>query len=239
MSTKTIGRIVGALFLLAFVVYLAGNALVGAASGAQDVLSDVVDHQTRVSVGALLMLVNSAVVLGIGVLAFPILKPHSAVSAYAYLAGRIGEAVMLAVGIVFLLLLKPLAQERADADADTASVLSALGRVAQEANHYSYEFGMISLGVVALLFCRVLLRARLVPRFMAIWGLVGYAAFLAGAILEVLGYGVGVALSAPGGLFEIGLGVLLLVRGFPAEQSGKRDGSATDVSPTTEAPSGR
>ncbi|WP_171074748.1 DUF4386 domain-containing protein [Nonomuraea basaltis] len=232
MSTRTIGRIVGALFLLAFVVYMGGGAMVGAGSSATDVLND----QTLVSAGALLMLVNSAVVVGIGVLALPVLKPHSEISAYAYLAGRTVEAVMLAVGVVFLLLLGPLAQEHAAAG--NASVLAALGRVAQEGNHYSYQLAMISVGVVGLLFCRVLWRARLVPRFMAAWGLAGYAVFLAGAILEVLGYGVGVALSVPGGLFEVGLGVLLILRGFPTGQSRDRDEPATGSSPTATAPLG-
>ncbi|MEV7907914.1 DUF4386 domain-containing protein [Streptomyces anulatus] len=233
MSTRTIGRIMGALFLLAFVVYIAGGTLVDSVTGATDVLSDVVGNRMRLSAGALLMLVNSAVVVGIGVLAFPVLKPHDEISAYAYLAGRTVEAVMLAVGVVFLLFLGPLAQEYAVAGADNASVLPALGRVAKEGNHYSYQIAMISVGVVGLLFCRVLLRARLVPRFMAVWGLVGYAVFLVGAILEVLGYGVGVALSIPGGLFEIGLGVLLVVKGFAASpvQGDHVDGSCTGGNP--------
>jgi len=236
MSTKTIGRIVGALFLLALVVYGSGSALVDSASGAADVLADVVDNRMQLSVGALLMLANSAVVVGIGVLAFPILKPHHEISAYAYLIARTIEALMLALGIVFLLLLVPLAQEYANAD--NASVLPALARVAQEGNHHSYQIAMISLGIGGILFCRVLLRAHLVPRFMAVWGVGGYAILLAGAVLEVLGYGVGLALSVPGGLFELSLGVLLLMKGFPTAPSRDHDGLAQDLSPAGKAPAG-
>jgi hypothetical protein len=177
MSTKAIGRSVGALFLLAFVAYGVGNALVG--SGTTEV-------------GALLMLVNSAVVVGIGVLAFPVLRPHGELTAHAYLAGRAVEAALLAVGVVFLLLPEPV----------------------PAGNHYSYQVAMMSVATAGVLFCRVLLRARLVPRWLAAWGGVGYAVFLLGAVLEVLGHGVGVALSVPGGLFEIALGVLLVAKGF-------------------------
>jgi hypothetical protein len=183
MSSRAIGRAMGALFLLAFVAYGAGSALVGPGSSAQ------------VAAGALLMLVNSAVVVGIGVLAFPLLKPHSELTAHAYLVGRAVEAALLAVGVVFVLL-------PASTGAGTAG------------NHYSYQVAMVSVGAVGVLFCRVLLRARLVHRAIAVWGVVGYAVFLLGAALEVLGYGVGVALSVPGGLFEIALGVLLIVKGF-------------------------
>ena len=51
--------------------------------------------------------------------------------------------------------------------------------------------------------------------FLAIYGLAGYAIFLVGAILEILGHNVGVALSIPGGVFEIAFGVLLIAKGFP------------------------
>ncbi|MFD1147156.1 DUF4386 domain-containing protein [Saccharothrix hoggarensis] len=205
MSSRATGRVIGTLFLAAFVVYIAGNALVGAEPGA-DVLPDVAAHPTRVAAGALLMLVNSVVVAAIGVLAVPVLGPHDRLAAHAYLVGRAVEATVLAVGVVFLLLLVPLA--RADVD-------SPWGAVLVRGNHYAYQIAMMSLGVVGVLFCRVLLRARLVPRFLAVWGLAGYAVFLAGAVLEVLGHGVGVALSVPGGLFEVALGVLLVARGFP------------------------
>ncbi|MFE9751564.1 DUF4386 domain-containing protein [Saccharothrix saharensis] len=177
MSKRAIGRSVGVLFLLAFVAYGVGNALVG--SGTTEV-------------GALLVLANSAVVVGIGVLAFPVLRPISELTAHAYLVGRAVEAALLAVGVVFLLLPEPI----------TAG------------NHYSYQVAMMSVATAGVLFCRVLLRARLVPRWLAVWGGVGYAVFLLGAVLEVLGHGVGVALSVPGGLFEIALGVLLVTRGF-------------------------
>ncbi|MBG0831386.1 DUF4386 domain-containing protein [Planomonospora sp. ID67723] len=231
MSERTIGRAVGALLLLAFVGYGGGSALVESGSGAVGTLSGVLDHQVRISAGALLMLINSVAVAGIGVLAFPVLKSRHEISAYAYLMGRAIEAVMLAAGVVFLLLVVPLAREWADAGAPDASVLEALGRVAKEGNRYSYQIAMIALGITGLLFCRVLLRERLVPAFMALWGLAGYAVFLAGAIAEVLGYGIGLALSVPGGLFEVALGVMLIARGFPAGRSLDRDGPAGDASP--------
>jgi uncharacterized protein DUF4386 len=164
------------------------------------------------------MLVNSAAVATIGVLVFPVLKPHHELSAYAYLICRAIEGTLLAVGVLGLLLLVPLGQEHAGAGAADASVLPSLALIAQEGNRYAYQFGMISLGLGSLLFCRVLFRARLVPRFMAAWGLVGYVIFLTGSMLEVLGYGVSLALSVPGGLFEVALAVLLIVKGFPAGQ---------------------
>lgn len=228
MSTKAIGRIVGALFLLAFAVYLAGGALVDSGAGTPAMLTDVADNQMQISAGALLMLVNSAVVISIGVLVFPILRPHHESSAYAYLITRVVEAVILAVGVLCLLLLVPLGQAYADAGASNASVLPSLARVAQEGNHYAMLVAMTALGLGSLVFCRVLFLERLVPRPMAAWGMVGYALLATGGILEVLGYGLFMELTVPGGLFEVALGVLLLVKGFPAGQDPQ--GPATTAS---------
>jgi hypothetical protein len=55
-----------------------------------------------------------------------------------------------------------------------------------------------------------------VPAFTAVYGLVGYAIFLTGAMLEILGHNAGMALSLPCGLFEIAFGALLIAQGFPA-----------------------
>ena len=218
MSSRAIGRTVGALILVAYVAYIAGGAMVE--SAARD-LSDVVANQTQLSAGALLMLVNSAAVVAIGVLVFPVLKPHHEPSAYAYLVCRAIEGTMLAVGILGLLLLVPLGQEHAGVGAADAVFL------AQEANRYAYQIGMFSLGLGSLLFCRALFRSRLVPGFMAVWGLVGYAVFLAGSMLEVLGYGVSLALSVPGGLFEIALAVLLIAKGFATGRRQLHQGPTT------------
>jgi hypothetical protein len=222
MSARTIGRIVGTLFLLAYVVYLAGGTLADSGSASTIVLSHIASHQLQISAGALLMLANSAAVIGIGVLIFPILKRHHESSAYGYLTAQVAQGLMLAVGIVFLLLRIPLAQEYTGAHG--ASALPALARAAQEGNHYSFWIGMLAVGAGGLLLCHVLLKENLVPRFMAVYGLAGYAIFLAGAILEILGHNVGVALSIPGGLFEITFGVLLIVKGFPAKQSRDYEG---------------
>lgn len=214
MSTRTTERIVGAFFLLAFVVYMAGGELVSSSIGTTDVLSNIVDHQMWIAAGALLMLVNSAIVIGIGVLVFPLLKPHHETTAYAYLATRVFEAVMLAVGILFLLLLIPLGQAYVDSGFASRSLVD----VAQQGNSYALHIGMIGLGIGGLLFCRALFRARLVPRSLAVLGIVGYPVLAAGEMLLILGYEIGLVHYALGGLFEIFLGVLLLVKGFSVRQ---------------------
>jgi hypothetical protein len=56
-------------------------------------------------------------------------------------------------------------------------------------------------------------------------------------MLEILGHNVGVALSIPGGLFEIAFGVLLIAKGLPTQQSHDYEGQARNVRPAMTASS--
>lgn len=210
---RTISRAVGALFLIAFVLYLGGSALVTSTTNDVDMLAGVAGKAVYVSGGALLMLLNSVVVVAIGVLVFPILNQGHETAAYTYLVARLGEAVMLAIGVLWLLLLIPLG-EAYDAGRGDVSLLTVLAKVAEQGDAYAYQFAMVSLGIGSLAFCRVLFKERLVPRTLAAWGFLGYGIFLAGAILEILGLRVGLVLSVPGGLFEVAFGAWLLTKGF-------------------------
>jgi hypothetical protein len=226
MSTTTSARIAGALYLLGFVVYIAGYALIDAGTGGASIaLTTAADHPTLISTGALLMLANSACVAAIAVLLFPILRRHSDRSAHTFLLEGGITAVILTVGVILLLLLVPLGQEYAAAGAGNGSALGSLARVSEEGNHYAYLIAMTTHAVGGLVLCRVLLKAGLVPGFLAVWGIIGYAIHGTGTVLEILtdahplGVPVSDVLSAPGGLFEIVLGVLFIAKGVSSRQN--------------------
>jgi hypothetical protein len=174
MSNRTNGRIVGALFLAAFVFYGLGSALVDR------------------PVGAALMLLNSVVVATIGGLVFRVLRRGHPQTAATYLIARALEAALLAVG-VFLLI----------------SMGSSAG------NDLAYQFAMLILGVGSVPFCRAMQQDRVVPGWLAVWGIAGYVLLAAGAVLELIGLSVGLVLTIPGGLFEVAFGLTLIARGFP------------------------
>src|SRR6476469_7317122 len=93
-SVRQTARIVGVLFLAGFLPYGVGNLI---AAGIVD--SGERSESTALFVtGTALMLLNSALVIGIGVLMFPILRPHSKAIAAGYLGTRIFEGVVLAIG---------------------------------------------------------------------------------------------------------------------------------------------
>ena len=205
-SVRRIARIVGVLFLAGFLAYGVGNLIAtGIVSSA-----DRSGSTALFATGAALMLLNSAFVIGIGVLMFPILRVHSKAIAAGYLGTRIFEGVGLAIGVVSLI------------------VATGSGSSAIHGNSVSYNVAEAGLGIGSLFFCALLFRTGLVPRFLAVWGFIGYACFAGGTLLELFGVaGAGLVGAIPGGLFELTFGIWLIARGFASTATAVRSRAST------------
>jgi hypothetical protein len=206
-GARTTARIVGILFLSGFLTYGIGSSL------ATSITASGGDTAGPVFLtGAALMLLNSAIVIGIGLLMLPILRPHDKAVAAGYLGTRIFEGVGLAIGALSLLMLT--------------------GPAAIGANFVAYNLAMAGLGIGSLFFCAVLFRSGLVRRFLAGWGFLGYAFFAGGSLLELSGVaGAGLVGAIPGGLFEMTFGVWLIARGFrPTPTAGRANATPEDES---------
>jgi hypothetical protein len=221
-SRSTYSRLIGALFLLGFVSYGVGFGLVTSVTGAPDFLATIAAHQTILVLGAFLMLLNSVVDVGKGVLFFPILENHGKRTALAYLAAMLVEVVLLAVGVLALLMIVPIAHQGVDAGQAGVGWAKALGSLALQSNTMAYQIAEMALGLGGVFLCALLFRTRLIPRFLAMWGVIGYVILVAGTIAEIFGTHVGLALSIPGGLFELALGFWLLIMGFTPKAYGQQ-----------------
>ena len=214
MATRTAGRVVGALILAAFLLYGGGSFLVDSSSSSAIPLPTNAASVGRLFAGAVLLLVNSAAVVVVGALAFRVLRERHRRTAYTYLATRTVEGVLLALAPLGLCFLVVVGRHDDDGSVAAGSGLAGLARTAAESGQSTYWVAMTVLGVGSIFFCRALSRMSLLPRALALWGVIGYAIFALGGVLEIAGYGVGLALSVPGGLFEVAAGSFLLARGF-------------------------
>src|SRR5437588_5316336 len=227
----TYSRLIGALFLVGFLFYGVGAALVTSVTGAPDSLSTISAHQTTLVIGAFLMLLNTVVDVGKGVLFFPILENHGKRSALAYLAFIIVQVVMLDVGVLALLMIVPLGQHAIDAGQASAAWAQGLGSLLTEWNTMAYSIGEATLGVGGLFLCSLLFRTRLIPRFLAVGGFIGYVSLTLGMVAEIFGIHIGLMLSVPGIFFEVGLPLWLFLKGFQPEAYSGRAEVVTNVRP--------
>jgi hypothetical protein len=190
-SSRATARAVGILMLAGFLTYGVGSAI---ATGIAEP-DNGGDSGLLFLAATLSMLLNSAIVIGIGVLMVPILQQHNRAIAGGYLLTRIVEGTALAIGV--------------------ASLVWLSGRAAVDTNLLAYSIAMAGLGFGSLFFCFLLFMTRLVPRFLAAWGFIGYATMAAGCLLEIAGVGgAGTVGVIPGGLFELTFAIWLITRGF-------------------------
>jgi hypothetical protein len=211
---KTTARVVGIVYLAGFVVGLTGNGLIQSVLGAPDYLSTVSVNSMALTIGAILWLTAVVGDAAHGVLMFPLLKQHSERMAYGYLAARIVDAVFIAIMVLFILLQIPLGSEYLKTTASDTLYFQALSTISVQASQYAYQIGMSALGISGLILNYSLYKTKLVPRPLAIWGLVGYAIIFFGMLSETMGSGLGLVSSIPGGLWEVFMGVWLIVKGF-------------------------
>ncbi len=213
-SLRTTSRIIGILYLAGMVVGISGNLVIQSILNGPDPLPAVAAQSMLLAVCVVFWLATVVGDAAHGVLMFPILKRGSERSAVGYLAARIMDAAFIAVMALLILIQIPLAREYLAVGATDNSALAALGAALTEAHLYAYEFGMAAVGVAGLILCSAFLRTRLIPRPLAIWGLVGYVVLLIGSVLEIVGFELFSLNAGPGGLWEVFIGVWLIVKGF-------------------------
>ena len=225
----------GVLFIVGTLSGLLSKATIAGVSGAADPLNEAADHSGAVVTSALLVLVMGLSLALIPVVLFPVLRRIDEVLAVGYLVvrGAIETACYIVVAVGWLLL-EPL-HGVMSAGSQTAS--ARLGDVLIDADGIN--------GVLALVFCLgaaifyvLLYRSRIVPRWIAGWGLGAIPLYLAGGLLGLYGViGTDSAganlLSAPLALQEMVLAVWMIARGFrPADPLTPRRADDLDLEPT-------
>ena len=209
-------RVVGLVYIAGFFVGIGGEMLFQPLLGAPNRLAAVSASSMTVAIGAVLWLMAVFGDAAHGVLMYPILKRSNERIAVGYVAARIMDAVFTAIMVLLILVQIPLANEYVKATASDLPSLQALSSVLIHAKQYAYQIGMSILGVSGLMLNYTLYRARLIPRVLAIWGLVGNGVIFVGMLAEIAGLGLGVELASalPGGLWEVFIGGWLVLKGF-------------------------
>ena len=225
-------RMIGVLFLLTFVTSIGAYALYGSVlDDTRWVVGGASD--TEIQVGALLEVLLVVANIATAVVLYPVLRRYQPTLALGWVASRIVESTLIAVGIVSLLSVVTLHGEGVGSE-DTL-ITSAQAFVA--AHDWTFLLGpgfCVAFGN-GLLLGYAMLRSGLLPRRLAMIGLAGGSLCLVNSVGALFGgweqmSSTGGLLSFPEMIWEGGvLGVYLIVKGF-------RDPAATTEEPVVSGP---
>lgn len=212
-------KLVGSAYLFSNITFILGTiVMVESILGSPDYLSLVSANRAQVVLGVLLSFANGLAYIGIAVLLFPILKPRFESLALAYVGFRVVEFITQILADVGPLSLLTLAGETGKAGTVTNSGLEGLGILLLAERFWAFQMLNLIFSLSALLLYFMLLRTRLIPAFISIWGLIAAALVLLNTVLGWFSPGLGETLGTITGvpmlLNEVFLGVWLIARGF-------------------------
>ena len=221
ISTRTIAFVTGVLFLITYITSIPAafvfyppllndpNYILGAGADA------------GVRLGALLEVVLVVANIGTAVVLYPLVKRQNHIVALGYVTARVMESAMIAVGILSLLSLLTLRQEFAGAAGADAASLPVVGGglVAFHGATFLLGPGFLAPLGNGILLGYLMYRSGLVPRAMALLGLIGGPLLIASFVGVLFGVFEQVSLpsaiaTVPEFLWELSLGVYLTVKGF-------------------------
>ncbi len=231
--TRRAATIVGWLFVLTYVTSIAakigfypplfdGNYITGPG------------QDTRVLWGAFSEAILIIANIGTATAMYTVVKQRYPNLGLSFIAARIMESVFIGVGILAVLTVVTLRQDYAAADDQSAAGLATVGNAFLAMQEWTFNLGpafVVGVGNGCILGW-MMFRSGLVPRRLAVLGLIGGPFIIATGSAAVLGLiepggAVQQLSAAPEFFWELGLGIYLIVKGF---RTPTRDDSAQGVS---------
>jgi hypothetical protein len=195
---------------------------------------------TGVVWGLYLDVINALAAIGTAVVLFPVVKRQSEAAALGFVTTRLLEAAVIFVGVISLLSVVTLRSDLAGATGADASSLVTTGQALVAIRDWTFLLGPgLMAGLNALLLGSLMFRSGLVPRAIAILGLIAGPLMLASATGVLFGFfsqlsPVATIVALPVFFWELSLGVWLVVKGFkPSPITAGLDGG--DASPAGRA----
>ncbi|MCW2803464.1 MAG: hypothetical protein JWN06_1681 [Propionibacteriaceae bacterium] len=219
-SNRKTAIVAGVFFLITEVTAIAGMLLYGSVLSDPEFIVSASANDRGVQLGAFLEVLLAIAVVGTGVTLYPLIKRQHEGIALGHVAGRLIEASIIAVGAISLLAVVTMRQDFAGATGTEGVVGVNIGQSLVALHNWTFLFGpKLALGVNTVLLAYLMYRSQLVPRIIAVLGLVGGTlVFVSGTavlfgLYEDLSV-VGVSAAMPVLAWELSFAVWLIVKGF-------------------------
>ncbi len=216
-SFRRSALVAGLLFIVADIATFAGDALLGPLSR-PDYLSQMHAGAGLVAAGVLAKLVSALASAGIAVAMYQVLRRAGAGMALGSVVFRTLETAFYLVGVMSVLALLRLSGQFAIAGAAERASLQAIGAALLGIRTYAAALlGVFAFCVGSLLYNLLFFRARLVPRWLSVFGIVAVTALATACVLSlfsgnrITSY---IPLAFPIFVQELALAGWLIARGF-------------------------
>lgn len=219
-SNRKRAIVIGVLFIAAAVFSILGLASYSPILNNPDYMIAGPTSENQLVLGAIFELLTAAAVAGTAITFFPILRKRNESAALGYVGFRLLEAVLIITGLVSLLALLSLRQAYVSGTLADVPSLQTADQLLRSVHAWAFIIGLnFMLGINTLLYSYLLYRMKIVPRAIAVLGLVGAVTVFVAALLEMFGVIAqtsvqGIILALPVATYEMTLAIYLIVKGF-------------------------
>ena len=224
MDVRRTGRIFGWLFIGTFVTSIPARLLfIDGVGGSWTDLSFVAGDASNASLkwGAVLEFGLIVTQIATAVVIYPLVRRQSETISLGYVCARIMESVFAAIGLISIISIVSLADALVGASDAEATALATQGDSLAQMYDWAFRWGP---GLVAgigngLMLGYLMYRSALVPRRMALLGLIGGPVLILSFVLQLIGVfengeGPSGLLTLPEAAWELSLGIYCAWKGF-------------------------
>jgi hypothetical protein len=227
VDVRRTGRIFGWLFIGTFVTSIPARLLFVDGLGATWMDMRFIPGATSTNslkLGAVLEFGLIVTQIGTAVVIYPLVRRQSETISLGYVTARTMESVFAAIGLVSIITVVNVADALASASEAEATALAVQGNSLVDAYEWAFQWGP---GLIAgigngLMLGYLMYRSELVPRRMAMLGLIGGPVLILSFVLILCGVyengsGLSGLLTLPEAAWELSLGVYCAWKGFRVE----------------------
>ena len=210
----------GIFFIIAAISSIAGLKLYDPVLVSKDFLTSGLSNYNMVISGAICELILSVTAIGTGIMLYPYLKRYNESLGIGYLSFRIMEVVFIVVGTISILTVLSICQLYSNGVIADKMYAQSLGKSFIAVHDWTFILGPnFMLAINTAIYSYVFLKTGLVPKKLAVMGILAACLIMVAAICEMFGLfrqisAWGILLALPIAAYEISLAIRLIAKGF-------------------------
>jgi hypothetical protein len=215
LNTRNAARIVGLLYLVP-IGFLNNTVLVGPYAFAKNYMTTVAAHSFEITLGMVLGIVGALLFFIIAIILLPVFKRYNSSLAFALPCLTVVHFAGVMMDNAALQSLIAASKLYAGSGVTGSGGAQPIGQVLQSTRLWTHWMTILVPCMSQALFFYMLLKYKLLPRFITIWGLAGVVLTALSIMLMIFGKGSYLWLMIPLGLNMLLLSLWLLIKGFNA-----------------------
>lgn len=219
-SAMSAGRTTGILLLLQLAAGLTLPFILmrSLMTGSPGFLTAAAENSFQIRSAVLLSFVGAALTVSLGITALPVFRRYSSPTALWFLAVCVISGTLDLVHSGTVMSMLSLSQQYVNTGAADSGLYQVVGAAVASTRRWAHYTQLAAIGGWIFVFYSSLWRFALIPRALAVLGLIGIALqFVGVTLMTFLGYGVISEMAMPLLPIQIAVAVWLMVKGFKEE----------------------